>query len=106
MPESNWNLLLAFAGLWATSITTVWGLSIWLGKEFTKMKDIIFTVRDALVDKIEYHERHDDARFSDINKELWGVKLVTNNMQADIRANGQVAQAALDLLNGKKNTKD
>ena len=28
-----------------------------------------------ILDKLEYHEKHDDSRFDDLNKEIWDVKI-------------------------------
>ena len=32
-------------------------------------------MQKVILDKMEYHERHDDQRFHEMNKELWTIKI-------------------------------
>ena len=57
----------------------VWGHSLWLSKQFNSLRDLIYSkvgdLENVLLSKLEYHERHDDKRFSDLNNELWEIRL-------------------------------
>ena len=57
----------------------VWGHSLWLSKQFASLRELIYHKVDQLennfIQKLEYHERHDDARFADIHNSIWEIKL-------------------------------
>lgn len=61
------------------TVTSVSALSFWLNRQFNAVRDLIFVKIDqtekVLLAKLEYHERHDDKRFSDIINEIWELKL-------------------------------
>ena len=65
--------------LGATIITAVWGHAIWLSNRFSsisqEMDKRFEKLLTTLLGKIEYHERHDDQRFGEINNGLWEVRL-------------------------------
>lgn len=66
------TVTLSFAvGLVTVAISAV----IWLNKKFDSLKDFVQKRFDELLDKLNYHERHDDQRFSQVNNELWQVRL-------------------------------
>jgi hypothetical protein len=58
---------------------TVWALAWWLSGQFSDVRALVYQqmarVEVSILDKLEYHEKHDDARFDDMNKELWDVKI-------------------------------
>jgi hypothetical protein len=57
----------------------VWGLAWWLSGHFSSLRTLIYETISkselAIVSKLEYHERHDDARFDDLKRDIWDVKL-------------------------------
>ncbi len=59
--------------------STVGSLAWWLSAEFKKIRDYILEQNEKteklLLEKLEYHERHDDKRFSDIVNSLWEIRL-------------------------------
>lgn len=65
--------------LGVTIITAVWGHAIWLSNRFSsisqEMDKRFEKLLTTLLGKIEYHERHDDQRFGEINNGLWEVRL-------------------------------
>lgn len=71
----DWNTV----GFICTVITAVWGLAMWQNKQFLSIRDLVFKSIDKLetsiVDKLTYHERHDDERFSRIRDDLWEVRV-------------------------------
>lgn len=36
---------------------------------------MIYETREAILNKLEYHERHDDHRFDNIRKDIWEIRL-------------------------------
>lgn len=58
---------------------TVWGLALWLAGQFGGIRTLIYSQIEKLethfTNKLEYHERHDDARFNNISNDLWELKL-------------------------------
>lgn len=58
---------------------SVWGHSLWLSKQFASLRELIYHKVDQLennfIQKLEYHERHDDARFLEMHNNIWEMKL-------------------------------
>lgn len=58
---------------------TVWALAWWLSGQFSEIRSFVYQqlsrVEVNILDKLEYHEKHDDSRFEDLNKEIWDVKI-------------------------------
>lgn len=82
--------------LGVTIISAVWGHAIWLSTRFGGIyKDIdekFEKLLTSLMTKLEYHERHDDRRFSQISDGLWEIRLQTamqtgNNFIAKAKEN-------------------
>ena len=61
-------------------------LGIWLSGQFTKINNSIISTYEKVLSKLEYHERHDDARFETVRKDLWEMR---------------VGNARLGLVDGK-----
>lgn len=63
----------------STIIGAVWGHALYLSNRFSSMgkeTDAKFDkILTTITEKIEYHERHDDRRFSEIQNNLWEVRL-------------------------------
>lgn len=71
----NAETVAAFIGIYLTILGSVWGLGRYFDGRFTKVFEKIDTVRDQIMNKLEYHERHDDKRFSEIREDLWETRL-------------------------------
>lgn len=56
-------------------IGSIWGLAWFLSGKLSRIYDKIDTVKEAILDKLEYHERHDDARFQIIGNDLLTIKV-------------------------------
>lgn len=58
---------------------SVWGLAWWLSGQFSLIRQLVYEqsskTADAIVNKLEYHEKHDDARFDDIKRDIWEIKI-------------------------------
>lgn len=75
----NWLTILGMvATLFGVTVSVVWGLAWWLSRQFTFLRNLIFTetkgIRDMLIEKLEYHEQHDDKRFADIRDNIGRVR--------------------------------
>jgi hypothetical protein len=66
------------SGIFAAGSTLAY-LVWWLGKQFTITKSSFYNKLDSvaklILDKLEYHERHDDARFESIRNDIWEMRL-------------------------------
>lgn len=75
MFDADWKTL----GIIITIITTVSSLTWWLSGQFGSMRNLVFErvsmVEKAIVDKLEYHERHDDSRFGAIRDDLADIRI-------------------------------
>jgi hypothetical protein len=60
-------LSVSFGGVW------------WLSKQFLEVREMVYNqterLKDILLKKMEYHEQHDDARFTAISNDIWAIKL-------------------------------
>ena len=74
----NYQLLLGLIGLFMTTFAAVWSLAWWLSGQFTALRNLIYDQVDKLnkifTDKLDYHEKHDDTRFSSIDTRLADVR--------------------------------
>lgn len=74
--DSNYYFL---ATTCLTVLGSVWTLAWWLSAKFSEVRNLVYSRTDSLqkmfTDKLEYHERHDDVRFSELSKDIWSVRL-------------------------------
>lgn len=56
-------------------VSAVWILAWQINNVKSKMYDKMDEVKTSILNKLEYHERHDDQRFAQINNDLWSVRL-------------------------------
>lgn len=73
------NLFVSMAGLFLTVFAAVWSLAWWLSGQFTAIRNLVYTTAEktasSILSKLEYHERHDDDRFSQIREDLAEVRI-------------------------------
>lgn len=73
------EIFIAGLGLLITLGGIIWGFSLWLNRSFSEVKELIYVKLEAMekniLDKLEYHERHDDIRFNEVHKDIWELKL-------------------------------
>lgn len=80
MNPSDWITVaqIIFGAIIGTALF-VWASAWWLAKKFSGVEGTLFKKIDALEDnilrKLEYHERHDDERFSQVRNEVWDIKV-------------------------------
>jgi len=76
---SEWNSILSFVITAATMIFTVGTGVWWLSGQFSKMRhlmdDKIDKLESNIIQKFEYHEQHDDARFNQLGNDVWQLRL-------------------------------
>lgn len=80
MSYSEWLTLVQIAsGLLVAIIVTVGSGVWWLGKQFDYTRQQIDMklekLETSIVDKLEYHERHDDERFNQVSKDVWDIRV-------------------------------
>ena len=67
------------AGLFLTVFAAVWSLAWWLSGKFSDvqkyLQERIEQVERNILDKLEYHERHDDSRFSGLHNDIWELRV-------------------------------
>jgi hypothetical protein len=72
-------VLIVTLGCIGAGLGSVWGFSIWISKQFNILRDLIYTkidqLEDTIMKKLEYHERHDDTRFDNLQKDMFELKL-------------------------------
>lgn len=65
--------------LFLTIFASVWSLAWWLSSKFSQIQDSIHNqiekLEEKFIEKIEYHEKHDDQRFMAISNDLWEIKM-------------------------------
>jgi hypothetical protein len=58
---------------------TVWALAWWLSGQFSEVRSLVYQqmvrVETNILNKLEYHEKHDDSRFDDLRKDIWDVRV-------------------------------
>lgn len=69
--DGNWG----FLGICFTVASSVWGLAWWLGGHFNAIRKEIILLGKELVEKLEYHERHDDVRFNQIQDAVTDIRI-------------------------------
>lgn len=62
-----------------TVVGATWSLAWWFSHQFTKISGLIHNKTEQLqtffLDKLEYHERHDDNRFNLMLNQIWEIRL-------------------------------
>jgi hypothetical protein len=94
MTNLNPETVAAFIGIYLTILGSVWGLGRYFDGRFTKVFEKIDTVRDQIMNKLEYHEKHDDKRFSEIREDLWETRLRMAIKPAPRKKNAREEDAA------------
>lgn len=75
MPLDQLQQILAICASLLVFIGSIWGLAWFISGKLSKLYDKIDSVKEAILSKLEYHERHDDARFQTIGNDLLTIKV-------------------------------
>lgn len=94
----EWQIILA----WVASTAVTVGSVIWiLAAQFSNTRGLIYSevskMTEKILEKLEYHEKHDDARFNAIQQDIQTRATAVMN---DIWAI-KVRNAAIDALRSK-----
>lgn len=77
----NASTAVSIIGLFLTIFAAVWSLAWWLNGHFNNIRKDVYALGKEILDKLEYHERHDDQRFSQIRDDIWDIRV--RNAAAD-----------------------
>lgn len=73
------QLFATLVALFMTVFGAVWSLAWWLSGKFSEIRNLVYTTaektREVLLNKLEYHEKHDDDRFSQIRDDLSEIRI-------------------------------
>lgn len=89
MNSTEWTQLITFALSCVGGLVTMgWVAAWWFSKKFNEVHDNIDDKVEALekniISKLEYHERHDDTRFSAIDKAVWEIRVRNASRDKDV----------------------
>jgi len=75
----EWQIVVSLISSVLLAMTTIVGTTWALAKQFANTRSSIFEKIDktesTILTKLEYHERHDDARFSEVRNDIWEIRL-------------------------------
>jgi len=66
---------MSYLGFLGTVVTAVWSLAWWLNGHFNNIRKDVTLLGKEILDKLEYHERHDDTRFSQLRDDIWDIRV-------------------------------
>lgn len=96
----DWNLFLGVVIAVASLIAVLISSALWLSRQFTGVRSLVYEkteqLKEFIIEKIEYHEKHDDRRFHELGNDIWAIKL--RNASID----GQVVGNAIKEKIGKE----
>lgn len=90
----DWSFLWYIAGTLTAIIGGVWSLAWWFARQFSNIAKAITETKDAILAKLEYHEKHDDQRFAEVRKDIWEIRL--RNAAIDGRVERRLKQQQED----------
>jgi len=73
MTLQDWSPAVEVIGVVIAILGAQWRLSSWLTKQFESVKVLVYSVEQKVLEKLEYHERHDDRRFGEIHDRMWQI---------------------------------
>ena len=71
--------LISLVGMLGAFIVFLLTVTMWINRQFNSLKDLVYSKHEELktfiMEKLEYHEHHDDVRFDNVQKDLIAIKL-------------------------------
>lgn len=67
----DWNIIAVVVAV----VGSILGLARWIFGQFASLKTFVFDQSEKLLNKLEYHERHDDSRFGEVNKAIQNIMI-------------------------------
>lgn len=87
----DWNLFLAVAIALGSLIVVLISSALWLSRQFSGIRNLVYEkteqLKEFIIDKIEYHEKHDDRRFHDLGNDIWAIKLRNAGIDGQVVGN-------------------
>ena len=71
-------LAIAIAGALLTFATTIAGLVWWLSRQFSSVRDLVYSRSDMLRQKMDDHERLDEECFNNLGLRVQRVEIMTD----------------------------
>lgn len=72
--------MVILATMMVTVTGSVWSLALWITRQFSIHRDLVYKKFDQLLERLESHEKHDNSRFQDVNNHLWELRLDNANL--------------------------
>jgi hypothetical protein len=69
------NISVNAIGIILATAGSVWSLAWWLNGHFNNLRKDFIALGKEIIDKLEYHERHDDKRFAEIRDDIWDIRV-------------------------------
>lgn len=88
----DWSLLGYISVTLSAVVGAVWSLGLLIAKQFTLVKKSLYEVKDQIIDKLEYHEKHDDSRFEAVRKDIWEIRLRNAALDGSYRGKSNLNQ--------------
>lgn len=88
----DWSLLGYISVTLSALVGAVWSLGLLIAKQFTVIKKSLYDVKDQIIDKLEYHEKHDDSRFEAVRKDIWEIRLRNAALDGSYRGKSNLTQ--------------
>lgn len=71
--------LYSFLTIVGSVIVFVGSMTWWLALQFGSLRNLVYSqikeVRDTIISKLEYHEKHDDERFNSLRNDIWDIRV-------------------------------
>lgn len=77
-------------GVIIAMVTGQWRLSNWLTRQFSDLKKEMYSIKEEVLKKLDYHEEHDDQRFQNLHDDIWTIKL--RNAAKDVQMDNLLAK--------------
>jgi hypothetical protein len=77
-PWGTLSIIVAISG-------SVWSMAWWLNGHFNSIRKDFSSLAKEIIDKLEYHERHDDTRFSQIRDDIWDIRVRNAAVDGNIK---------------------
>jgi hypothetical protein len=69
------NTVLTLVSFTAGFIVFLGSLVWWLSTQFAGVRKLCYEIKDQVLDKLDYHEKHDDERFNSLSKDIWEIRV-------------------------------
>lgn len=75
-----------------TTVSAIWFLALWISRQFSNIRTLVYSenekLRNQLINKIEYHEKHDDNRFAEIRNSIYETRNSVWEVRLNMAAKG------------------